>query len=64
MSTKNKKLKRAPKGYRIIRWADGFYHVYVKGGRCLDEVLNHDEAINIAREHKFKIDLLTEITKG
>lgn len=40
---------RAPKGYRIKLWADGFYHVY-RGGECLDEVMSHTEAVRIARE--------------
>jgi hypothetical protein len=42
--------KRAPNGYRVIRWADGFYHVY-PGGECLDEVLSRDEAYTIALRH-------------
>lgn len=50
-----KPRQRAPKGYRIHRWADGFYHVYVIQGKTqsiLDEVLSHKEAIELCRKHK------------
>ena len=44
-------MKRAPNGYRIIRWSDGFYHVYF-GGECLDGVLTRKEALQIAIKAK------------
>jgi|SRR5579859_1299321 len=36
--------KRAPKGYRVRQWADGFYHAY-RGGECLLETLSKREAL-------------------
>lgn len=46
-------MKRAPNGYRIIQWADGFYHVYF-GGECLVETLKHSHALQVAKDHKDK----------
>ncbi len=39
--------KRAPKGYRVRQWADGFYHAY-RGGECLLETLSRREALQTA----------------
>lgn len=47
--------KRAPNGYAIERWVDGFYHVYWRHDSCKDcltEVLSKREAIKIAWEHR------------
>lgn len=49
--TKRTKRQRAPRGYHIEQWADGFYHVYAGGG-CILETLSHSEAIRTAKEHK------------
>jgi len=45
------KRQRAPNGYRIIQWADGFYQVYC-GGECLAEVLTREGAVMVAIAHK------------
>ncbi len=42
--------KRAPNGYRIQRWADGFYHLYGPAGGCIDEFLTRSQAIDAALE--------------
>lgn len=42
---------RAPCGYRIVQWADGFYHVYL-GGECLCEVLTRKAAVRYAYSHR------------
>jgi hypothetical protein len=44
-------MRRAPNGYRIVQWADGFYHVYF-GSECLAEVLTRASALQIANAHK------------
>lgn len=53
------KHKRAPKGYRIEQWLDGFYHVYY-GGSCLDEVLSKSQAIEIAWNDKTERESLIQ----
>ena len=50
---KVKQHKRAPNGYRIEQWTDGFYHVY-RDGFCIDEVLSKQHAIRLAWEDKIK----------
>jgi len=48
----NGKRKRCPNGYRIVRWADGFFHLYGPDGGCIDEFVSHSEALRVAmREH-------------
>jgi hypothetical protein len=46
-----KRVSRAPRGYRIVLWADGFYHVYF-GGECIDEVLSRWAGIAVCKKHK------------
>lgn len=43
--------RRAPRGYRIVRWLDGSYHVY-RGSGCIDEVLTRREALEVALKDK------------
>lgn len=49
--------RRAPKGYRIQQWADGFYHVYrgAAGTECIGEYLRRGEAIQAAREDMLRV---------
>ena len=47
--------KRAPNGYRILQYADGFYHVYrieSKGLNCIGDELSKQAAIDIANNDK------------
>lgn len=44
-----KRVSRAPRGYRIVLWADGFYHVYF-GGECIDEVLSRWAGIAVCKK--------------
>lgn len=48
--SEKKRTKRAPRGYRIVLWADGFYHVYY-GGVCIDETLSRFAGIFSAKQH-------------
>ena len=49
MSKKLPNHKRAPRGYRIVQWADGMFHLY-KDGACLDEYARRRDAIVYADE--------------
>ncbi len=42
---------RAPRGYRILKQADG-YHLYAPGGTCLKVTQDRDKALHTARRHK------------
>ena len=55
------KQQRAPKGYRIEKWADGIYHVYC-GGACIEETFTRRKAVIVAKRHaaQKKLDELGE----
>ena len=45
------KRLRAPRGYRVRQWADGFFHVYY-GEECILETLSRHAAYSAAYLHR------------
>lgn len=54
--------QRAPKGYRIEKWADGTFHVYFKEtGECILEARAGAAAVWAAQEHAHIKNMLKNV---